>query len=420
MLIKLRTLALRYSLPLTVAITLVGGAVVIALAITLGSVLHERNPLTLLGLGITASAAILSLRVALDIFFDVLAEQAGVNRRRGRRDTATNPKVEQAERVDELVQLNTQLEALNQDLKQTKDQIERLDSVKTDFITIASHELRTPLAQMRGYSDIIDALNESGSLDKERLAGLASNLRKATERMEELIGAMLDTSQLDVNAMDLRYQPTTIETVVRMAIDPLADAVRERKISLRAVGLSGLPPMQGDLQRLVQAFRNVIVNAVKFTPDGGRIEIKSELAPGNGHGPDCIHVVILDTGVGIASENLELIFHKFYRAYDPSRHSTGAYKFMGAGPGLGLTIARGIILGHGGSIWAESPGHDMNAYPGSRFHVMLPMTPPEDARRILPFGVEEEKSAEEAETPTAPNGASQAAQPSQPQPLNAS
>jgi signal transduction histidine kinase len=82
---------------------------------------------------------------------------------------------------------------------------------------------------------------------------------------------------------------------------------------------------------------------------------------------------------------LELIFKKFFRAYDPGLHSTGSYKFLGAGPGLGLTIAKGVIEGHGGEIWAESPGHSMETTPGSTFYVRLPISPPEDAKRVMQF-----------------------------------
>jgi signal transduction histidine kinase len=136
------------------------------------------------------------------------------------------------------------------------------------------------------------------------------------------------------------------------------------------------------MQRLVQAFRNIITNAIKFTPDGGRIDITASLQPGQNGADDHILVMISDTGVGINEEDLELIFEKFYRAYDPSLHSTGAYKFMGAGPGLGLTIARGVIESHGGRVWAESSGHNMETCPGSTFYVLLPVNPPEDARRV--------------------------------------
>lgn len=286
--------------------------------------------------------------------------------------------------ITDLQRLNGETAKLNRDLEETNAQMRKLDAVKSDFVTIASHELRTPLAQARGYADIIGILNEQGMLDPDQVRGTVDSLRKAAERMEELIAAMLDVSQIDVNALDLNFTETTIESIVRMAVEPLTDAIKQRKLFFSVRGLKSLPPLKADLPRLVQAIRNVVVNAVKFTPDSGRIEVtarpyKSE----NADADDAILVTITDTGVGINPENLELIFQKFYRAYDPGLHSTGTYKFMGAGPGLGLTIARGIIEGHGGKIWAESSGFDRAACRGSAFHILLPLSPPEDARKAM-------------------------------------
>ncbi len=279
--------------------------------------------------------------------------------------------------VDDLRRLNLELEEANANFS-------RLDAVKTDFITIASHELRTPLAQIRGYTDIIETLNDQGMLDPAQMAGMTANLRKAAERMEGLISAMLDVSKLDVDAMDLHFAPTTMEGVIRLAVEPLAEAVRSRQISLSARGLRALPRIEADMQRLVQAFGNVIGNAVKYTPDGGMIDIRAVLETRD-DGPDEIHITVADTGIGIDPAHHELIFEKFFRVADPSLHSTGATKFMGAGPGLGLTIARGIIEGHGGRIWVESAGYDPEQMPGSTFHIILPLEPPENARRVLPF-----------------------------------
>jgi signal transduction histidine kinase len=288
--------------------------------------------------------------------------------------------------LDDLQHLNRSMQSLNRSLRGANDQLNKLDSVKSDFVTIASHELRTPLAQIRGYTDIIDALNDQGMLDPTQTTSLVGNLRKATERMEELIAAMLDVSQLDVNAMDLRFTETPPESVLRMAIEPLTDAIKQRKLTLSARGLRGLPNIQADLPRLVQAFRNVIVNAIKFTPDGGRIEIIASHKPAEAEdGMDQVLVEIRDTGVGIEAKNLELVFKKFFRGYDPSLHSTGTYKFLGAGPGLGLTIAKGVIESHGGRIWAESPGHDMEQFPGTTFFVLLPVGMPSDTRRTVTF-----------------------------------
>lgn len=285
--------------------------------------------------------------------------------------------------VDDLQHLNASMRSLNRGLEGANKELARLDGVKSDFVTIASHELRTPLAQIRGYTDMIDAINEQGMLDQDQTTGMVNNLRKATERMEELIAAMLDVSQLDVNAMDLRFTETTPEMVLRLAIEPLTDAIKQRKLNLSA-RWRGLPPIQADLQRLVQAFRNIIVNAIKFTPDGGHIEIVAALQPAkNENDVDHVLVTISDTGVGIDKSNLELVFKKFYRTYDPQLHSTGTYKFLGAGPGLGLTIAKGVIETHGGKIWAESEAHSMEDLPGTTFYVLLPVSMTDESRRTV-------------------------------------
>jgi len=287
--------------------------------------------------------------------------------------------------VTDLKRTSIESQALNSDLLRTKERLEQLDSVKTDFVTIASHELRTPLAQIRGYTDILDAMNEQAMLDQDQVGGMVGNMRKATDRLEKLIADMLDVSQLGLDAMDLRFAQTTLDSVLRLAIEPLAESIKQRKLQLTARGLKGLPPIEADMQRLVQAFRNICVNAVKYTPDGGRIDIVAREERNELTDDEEIVVTIADTGIGIDPRNHELIFEKFFRVADPGLHSTGTTKFMGAGPGLGLTIARGVIEGHGGHITVESPGYDPQRLPGSTFIIHLPIHPPQGAKRVLPF-----------------------------------
>ncbi len=287
--------------------------------------------------------------------------------------------------VNDLRTASDSMQVLNVDLVKTKERLEKLDSVKSDFITVASHELRTPLAQIRGYTDIIETMNDQGILSADQVGSMTLNLRKATDRLERLIGDMLDVSQLDTDAMDLRFAQTTVENVMRLAIEPLTESIKQRKLTVMARHLHGLPPIQADMQRLVQAFRNVVLNAIKFTPDGGRIDITASLQNNTKSGSDEILIAIQDTGIGIDAKNQDLIFEKFFRVSDPGLHSTGATKFLGAGPGLGLTIARGVIQGHGGRIWVESPGYDPRELPGSTFFIILPVSPPEDAKRVMPF-----------------------------------
>jgi signal transduction histidine kinase len=287
--------------------------------------------------------------------------------------------------VNDLRTARDETQALNTDIIKTKERLEQLDSVKTDFITIASHELRTPLAQIRGYTDILEAVSDQKNVDVDQVVGMTNNLRKATDRLERLIADMLDVSQLGLDAMDLRFAQTTIENVIRLAIEPLADPIKQRKLQLTAKKLKELPSIEADMQRLVQAFRNIVLNAIKYTPDGGRIDITGRAQQNEITKQDEVVISIQDTGIGIEPRFHEVIFEKFFRIADPGLHSTGATKFMGAGPGLGLTIARGVIQGHGGRIWVASAGHDPEKLPGTTVHVLLPVNPPANARRVQPL-----------------------------------
>jgi signal transduction histidine kinase len=185
--------------------------------------------------------------------------------------------------------------------------------------------------------------------------------------------------------MDLTFVETTLSNILKLAIEPYAEAIQNRHQTLVARGLRDLPPIYGDYKRLVQAFQNVITNAIKYTPDGGTIDVLGEVSETDADGsPSSVRISITDSGVGVDATDHELIFEKFFRVGSVALHSTGATKFKGAGPGLGLPIARGIIEGHGGKIWVESAGHDEDTFPGATFHIVLPVKPPAiEAQRRL-------------------------------------
>jgi signal transduction histidine kinase len=121
-----------------------------------------------------------------------------------------------------------------------------------------------------------------------------------------------------------------------------------------------------DPTRITQALRNVIHNAIKYTPDGGTITVDGRRLSG------FIEVTVSDTGIGISAEDQATIFEKFGQLGRIDLHSSGKTKFKGGGPGLGLAIARGILEAHGGSIWVQSEGHDEVRNPGSIFHILIP------------------------------------------------
>ncbi|GAB4552429.1 MAG: hypothetical protein OHK0023_20450 [Anaerolineae bacterium] len=276
--------------------------------------------------------------------------------------------------VNDLRRVRDETQALNTDILGTQQRLEMLDAVKTDFVTIASHELRTPLTQILGYADILEMMSNSPTVQGDRVGVMTFKIREAIKRVDQLIGDMLDVSQIGLDAMDLRFAETTVEAVVLTPLRELnEDLQQQRKLHVSARGLKGLPPIQADYKRLVQAFQNIILNAIKYTPDGGRIDINAKLETDPKSDKEQIHITIADSGIGIDPKNLELIFEKFFRVGDPGLHSTGRMKFMGAGPGLGLTIARGVINSHGGRMWAESTGMDIEKCPGTTIHVVLPV-----------------------------------------------
>ncbi len=292
--------------------------------------------------------------------------------------TQTVAALENARLVSDLRTLNEEMITLNESLIETNERLERLDGVKSDFITIASHELRTPLTQVQGYSDLLKEMAERRILDPNETADITQNLSRASQRMADIITAMLEISQLDVDKLDLTFSETNLSVVIKLAVEPYAEAIRKRKQVLVGKGLSNLPLIYGDLKRLVQAFQNLITNAVKFTPDGGKIEITGQVYDKDNEGnPLSVRVSVSDNGIGIDEKHHELIFEKFYRVGAVELHSTGTTKFKGAGPGLGLPLAQGIVEGHGGRIWVESKGYDESKRYGSTFHVVLPVKPPQ-------------------------------------------
>lgn len=281
--------------------------------------------------------------------------------------------LQNARLFSELGAQNERIRELNISLVGQNERLERMDHVKTDFITIASHELRTPLTQVKGYADILNALSADNALTPQQLQEIMAYINRATQQLERIIGAMLDASQLEIDGVQLSLSSINLETVVEAAAAPLRHALRERQISLTLHDLDALPNIEADGQRLEQAIANILGNAVKYTPDRGRIMVSGAPIPSaNGEG-NFVELVISDTGIGIDPQYHELIFEKFFRVDNPELHSTGSTKFKGAGPGLGLHIARGVIEAHNGRIWVESSGEDEARLPGSSFHIVLPV-----------------------------------------------
>jgi signal transduction histidine kinase len=186
---------------------------------------------------------------------------------------------------------------------------------------------------------------------------------------------MLDMAKIDNRALTLYPEPVFIPSVIELVCQELGEPLTERNLTLTLEDMSDLPSIEVDPDALRKVFYHLIVNAIKFTPDGGQITIsgRSRRSDWDEAAQSGIEIVISDSGIGIDAEYRELVFAKFYQTGELALHSSGRTKFKGSGPGLGLAIVRGIVEAHRGRVWAESPGYDEEACPGSRFYIFLPL-----------------------------------------------
>jgi signal transduction histidine kinase len=258
----------------------------------------------------------------------------------------------------------------NEELRRAYHNLERLDQAKADFISIVGHELRTPLTVISGYANMIGSAQVVR--EDEGLRMFYDGIMASIKRLESIINSILDVSRIDVAALDVRTAPVSIVVLINEIEADFRRALDERHLDFRTEGLSKLPFTAADSDLLYKAFYHLIVNAIKYTPDGGKITVSGRVIQSQEE-QDVIEIVIADTGVGIDKEHHELIFDKFYQTGQVMLHSSGVTKFKGGGPGLGLAIARGAITAHKGEIWVKSPGHDEERLPGSSFYVRLPL-----------------------------------------------
>ena len=262
-------------------------------------------------------------------------------------------------------EMETRVEHISSEMAKVQKQMQRVDKSKSAFISVAAHELKTPLTLIEGYASMMeDLMRENKGVSLESLlAGIGTGI----ERLRIIVEDMIDVSMIDNDLLQLNFQPVQVSQLIEALSIEFKTITRNRKLTMDIQDHEGGKQwIYIDSARIMQALRNVINNAIKYTPDGGTITINGRKLPG------FIEVIITDTGIGISPENQAVIFEKFGQLGRVELHSSGKTKFKGGGPGLGLPIARGILEAHGGSIWVESKGYDEIRCPGSTFHILLP------------------------------------------------
>ncbi|MCM0083058.1 ATP-binding protein [Geomonas sp. Red32] len=269
-------------------------------------------------------------------------------------------------------------------LEKSSADLARLNRMKDSFLGLASHELKTPLTVIMGYSELITT-DLAETVDKTVLE-MVANIANAASRLDNIIKDMVDVSMIDEKRLQLKMEEVHLNRLIESSVNELRFffSMRKQEVVLRLD--ESIPTIRGDALRLMQLLSNILGNAIKFTPDGGRITVSTSakyllrsspgsdpLAPPREHHL-FLEITVTDTGIGIDREDQVRIFEKFYEVGNIQEHSSGKVAFKAKGAGLGLSIAKGVVDMHGGEIWVESTGYDPESFPGSTFHILLPVT----------------------------------------------
>jgi signal transduction histidine kinase len=229
---------------------------------------------------------------------------------------------------------------------------EQANRTKDEFLATLSHELRTPLTAILGWSHLL----RSGKFSEEHLGRALETIERNARSQSQLIDDLLDVSRIITGKLSLDVRPVELATIVEAAIDSMRPAADAKNIRFEVAVADGGCQVTGDANRLQQVVWNLFSNAVKFTPEGGRVEVRLARAGTNAQ------ITIRDTGAGIEPHFLPIIFDRF-------RQADGSTTRKHGGLGLGLSIVRHLVELHGGTISVHSDGADQ----GSTFTVSLPL-----------------------------------------------
>ena len=236
-----------------------------------------------------------------------------------------------------------------------------IEKMKSEFVSLVSHELRTPLTSIIGFiSLILDG--KTGRINQKQYESL-SRAHRQSKRLAALINDLLDVSRIEAGRIEMKQEQVQIDRIAKRRIEELRPQADEKAINLFFEAQSNLPLMIGDADRIGQIFINLIGNAIKFTPDNGKVTVRISKSLQNGSATDGFHVEVIDTGPGISPEEREKVFDKFRQL-----GSVQAQKPQ-SGTGLGLSIAAGIVEAHDGRLWVDTGENGR----GSNFQFFIPL-----------------------------------------------
>ena len=231
--------------------------------------------------------------------------------------------------------------------------LRRLEQVRKDFVANVSHELRTPLTAIQGFAETL----LTGALeDQQNNRHFVEVIRNHTARLSRLTDDLLKLSRIEAGKLDMDFQPVDLEALIGAAVESARGAASQKQLSLAAADVPrNLPRILGDADLLREVMRNLLDNAIQYTPAAGSINVSAARREG------FVVITVADTGIGIPTADQARIFERFYRVDAARSREVG-------GTGLGLAIAKHIVEAHGGEIWVESTVAE-----GSQFHFSLPV-----------------------------------------------
>ncbi|BAY08460.1 multi-sensor hybrid histidine kinase [Calothrix sp. NIES-2098] len=237
---------------------------------------------------------------------------------------------------------------------------EAANRVKDEFLAVLSHELRTPLNPILGWSKLL----QTGKLDQAKTAQALNTIVRNAKLQVELIEDLLDVSRILRGKLSLNISGVDLVSTIEAALETVRLSAIAKSIQIQTILEPGIGLVSGDSSRLQQVVWNLLANAIKFTPHGGRVEVKLSLIASDASNDKYAEITVSDTGKGIHPDFLPYVFDYF-------RQEDGATTRKFGGLGLGLAIARHLVELHGGMIWAESPGEGQ----GATFTMRLPLMP---------------------------------------------